>query len=352
MCAQNLAEIPPENYAEESRKFRRTVYGHEDWVKHRSSTRLFRNLATTLDSGVVRALGTEVATVTLIALAVTLGNMVVGGYDDLSYVHQPALLANSPFKQISMPALPFTLTMPALALLLVFRTNTAYFRWNEARTLWGGVVNKCRNLVRQGGTYFPDTPEGREMSRKLTNQTAAFCNCLRTFLRGPEHAGVLEAELPDLLGAEAAAACLAANNRPVFMLNMLSKTIRDAKIDPIDRARMDDTLSVLLDLVGANERVFKSPIPLVYTRHTARFLTAWLLLLPFALWTVTGDSWNHWLAIPASGVLSIFLFGIEELGIQIEEPFGVLPLEVLCKTSIGAVNTATLKSWEEGEFGL
>eukprot|EP00965_Chrysotila_dentata_P027061 898154-Pleurochrysis_carterae.AAC.1 len=25
MCAQNLAEIPPENYAEESRKFRRTV---------------------------------------------------------------------------------------------------------------------------------------------------------------------------------------------------------------------------------------------------------------------------------------------------------------------------------------
>eukprot|EP00965_Chrysotila_dentata_P235844 6200984-Pleurochrysis_carterae.AAC.1 len=51
--------------------------------------------------------------------------------------------------------------------------------------------------VCQGGTYFPDTPEGREMSRKLTNQTAAFCNCLRTFLRGPEHAGVLEAELPE-----------------------------------------------------------------------------------------------------------------------------------------------------------
>ena len=31
-----------------------------------------------------------------------------------------------------LPALPFTILMPALSLLLVFRTNTGYSRWNEA----------------------------------------------------------------------------------------------------------------------------------------------------------------------------------------------------------------------------
>ena len=31
-----------------------------------------------------------------------------------------------------LPALPFSILMPALSLLLVFRTNTGYSRWNEA----------------------------------------------------------------------------------------------------------------------------------------------------------------------------------------------------------------------------
>ena len=37
-----------------------------------------------------------------------------------------------------------------------------------------------------------------------------------------------------------------------------------------DRARFDQTLSVLCDNVGACERIFKSPIPLVYTRTPRR----------------------------------------------------------------------------------
>ena len=34
-----------------------------------------------------------------------------------------------------LPALPFTILMPALSLLLVFRTNTGYSRWNEVSEL-------------------------------------------------------------------------------------------------------------------------------------------------------------------------------------------------------------------------
>jgi predicted membrane chloride channel (bestrophin family) len=45
----------------------------------------------------------------------------------------------------------FNLTAFALSLLLVFRTNSSYDRWWEARKLWGGVVNRTRDFVRQVG---------------------------------------------------------------------------------------------------------------------------------------------------------------------------------------------------------
>ena len=36
--------------------------------------------------------------------------------------------------------------------------------------------------------------------------------------------------------------------------------------------------------MGACERILRTPIPLSYTRHTARFLMLYLTFLPFALW--------------------------------------------------------------------
>ena len=44
---------------------------------------------------------------------------------------------------------PFSLTSFALSLLLVFRTNTSYERWAEAREIWGGVTNRSRDILRQ-----------------------------------------------------------------------------------------------------------------------------------------------------------------------------------------------------------
>jgi predicted membrane chloride channel (bestrophin family) len=119
----------------------------------------------------------------------------------------------------------------------------------------------------------------------------------------------------------------------------------------MDRARMDDMVCKLVDYLGACERIFRSPIPLVYTRHTARFLTSFMVLLPLALWGPMAGSWNHWATIPATTILAIFLFGIEEIGIQIEEPFGILPLEALCDTSIETVVTDMQDSYKKGFFG-
>ena len=65
-----------------------------------------------------------------------------------AYSCLPMLKEASRYRDIAdMPSgihAAFTLVLGAL---LVFRTNTAYARWWEARTLWGGLVNACRNLA-------------------------------------------------------------------------------------------------------------------------------------------------------------------------------------------------------------
>jgi predicted membrane chloride channel (bestrophin family) len=39
---------------------------------------------------------------------------------------------------------------------------------------------------------------------------------------------------------------------------------------------------------------------------------------------------SKWALIPISTLNALFLFGIEELGVQIEEPFSILPLGNIC----------------------
>jgi predicted membrane chloride channel (bestrophin family) len=52
---------------------------------------------------------------------------------------------------------PFGLTSFALSLLLVFRTNTSYQRWDEARKMWGSMVNRSRDFTRQALGYVPES---------------------------------------------------------------------------------------------------------------------------------------------------------------------------------------------------
>ena len=85
----------------------------------------------------------------------------------------------------------------------------------------------------------------------------------------------------------------------------------------------------------------------MYSRHTARFTALWLLLLPFALYDPFAFSWNHIAMIPAAAVISTFLFGIEELATQMEEPFTILPMQGFSDKIYNWCNE--IVSWEEGD---
>ncbi len=72
-----------------------------------------------------------------------------------------------------------------------------------------------------------------------------------------------------------------------------------------------------------------------YTRHTSRSLMLWLLTLPFALWPVMGPS-----LVPACFFVAYVLIGIDELGVQIEEPSAILPLVPLLNKIRFEIQTA------------
>ncbi len=84
-----------------------------------------------------------------------------------------------PFKA---PELPLTLFGSALALFLGFRSNSAYQRWWEGRSLWGLMINASRNLARAARNFLPD-PDGRDMKRTIVLRQIAYVNALRCQLR-------------------------------------------------------------------------------------------------------------------------------------------------------------------------
>ena len=67
-----------------------------------------------------------------------------------------------------------------LGLLLVFRSNRAYERWWEARTLWGQLVNATRNFAIKVDVLLNPTVKERQEFADNINQ---FCSALAIHLR-------------------------------------------------------------------------------------------------------------------------------------------------------------------------
>lgn len=105
-------------FGEGSRKYRRTVYTHDQWVKHRSSDRFVNNLTTLLYSGIYKNIGKEVLATTSVAAFVWVWNMLVGGYEDFSGVIHDPLIRSNLATAVGLPLTIFTTLSPSLGLLL------------------------------------------------------------------------------------------------------------------------------------------------------------------------------------------------------------------------------------------
>jgi ion channel-forming bestrophin family protein len=116
--APSMPPVKDISYGEESRKYRRTVYSHDDWRKHRSQDRFLYYIKSLFSSGIYKSLGREVTATTAVATFICIFNAIVGGYTDFEGVKHGALVTSSLLPLLGLPIAPFTLSTPALGLLL------------------------------------------------------------------------------------------------------------------------------------------------------------------------------------------------------------------------------------------
>ncbi|KAI7843435.1 hypothetical protein COHA_002913 [Chlorella ohadii] len=323
----SVDELVADDFKESERRKLRTVFDFDLWKRHRSSSRYSRHMFGLLESRTVRWIGAPLAYCVALSLA-------VGVYHNLA----DAGIVPEVLPELKTQ-LPIQLTSAALSTLLVLRTNTSYQRWDEARKMWGLIVNRSRDFTRQALGYIPDSqPDLQDM---LCRWVVAYSRSLMCHLRSDED---LYRELSTKLKPQELEALMSSSHRPNYTVQasrVLTAILQAAKlpgveIDPRDSGanvkasalvRMDEQLTQFADVTGGCERILRTPVPLMYTRHNSRMLTLWMTLLPFSLWDTCG-----WATPFVVVIVAFLLLGVKEIGLTIEEPFSILPLETICNT--------------------
>ena len=232
------------------------------------------------------------------------------------------------FDVLTIPETAHALIGGSLGLLLVFRTNASYDRFWEGRKLWGGIVNTTRNLARQAAAWLSTD---REMANETIRWTIAFAYGTMKQLRGTSDLGPVMRDLP----ASKTQAVLASKHVPLAVLRQMTELVLASRqrdmIDSHQLQSLDQNLQLLGDYCGGCERIRSTPLPFAYAVHLRRALMGFCFTLPLALVEKFGL-----ITIPATLAIAYTLFGMEEIGVEIEDPFGDdtndLPLESICNS--------------------
>ena len=232
-----------------------------------------------------------------------------------------------------------------LGLLLVFRTNTAYARYDEARDVWKQASSSCRSLAHQSVINLRQTPRA---AAKFERLLYTFPDVLAyTCLAGNKRARLPPFEWALIYGkvaldsdydfdeqpnGEYAAdeygfplsldehslppGTLLVHNLHACLSQAAEERTREEPLYNLHLVTMWDLVNQLGEVVSACEKIRDCPVPLTYSRHTSRFLTLYCGTLPLAIAPRLG-----WMSIPTMAVFSWLVYGLEEIGHVIEMPF-------------------------------
>jgi putative membrane protein len=226
----------------------------------------------------------------------------------------------------------------AISMLLVFRTNTAYDRWWEARKLWGSLVNNSRNLALKMAAFLPaDEIAQRSFFRKMIPGYAfSLHNHLHLekirieLFDDQEHKDVLQRidhqkHLP--------------NQIALLMLQHVQHLYQDKKLSGEQLIVLNNELQAFTDICGACERIKNTPIPFSYSVFIKKFIFIYVMTLPFGYVFTLG-----YYVIPVVAFIFYVLASLELIAEEIEDPFGGdpndVPTEKLCETirrSVGEI---------------
>ncbi len=214
---------------------------------------------------------------------------------------------------IQIPLTVHSLLGFVVSLLLVFRTNSAYERWWEARKLLGNLNDNSRYLAVKARSY---AKLGMDERFRLAEWMCAYVWSIKEHMRDKIHDYSAE-----LVPVDYRTAYLKSEHKPIFLMYRLAEHFtglcEQNRISQHGLQTLETALKPLGDLVGGCERIKNTPIPLAYTLHLRRIILLYVLSLPFGL---IHD--YKWWTIPVTMIVYYIMAGIEYIGEEIEEPFG------------------------------
>lgn len=239
-----------------------------------------------------------------------------------AYAALPLWKEHSTYRDIAViPGDLHAMLTLVLGCLLVFRTNTAYSRWWEARTHWGDLVSAFRNLSSKLA-FMVRIPEAEidEAERVLV----AFPFALRDHLRE----GSEMRELPGFEDDDTAT-----DHVPSHLTGRLYNAMRKWKargwIDGAELRVIDYDLRQLMELVGRCESIRLTRVASSYRVFARQCVLLFLITLP---WGIARDF--GWWTLPLTAIVAYFMLGLEVVAEHVEEPFGQdeddLDLDRLC----------------------
>ncbi|UIR56722.1 hypothetical protein LZQ00_02640 [Sphingobacterium sp. SRCM116780] len=214
-----------------------------------------------------------------------------------------------------------------LSLLLVFRTNTAYDRWWEARKQWGSLTNISRSLAYKVNAFLvSDDKVNRSFYRKAI---PLYAETLFTFLHSDYTKFMLdEIQHPELENLDDQKH--GPNQVAALIFKKTNWLYKEGKITGDQFIIINDELQSLTNVCGACERIKNTPIPLSYNAFIKKFIILYTASLPIGYVFSIG-----YFVIAAVPFIFYVLASLELIGESIEEPFGTdsddLPIDKIAQ---------------------
>ncbi len=255
----------------------------------------------------------------MIAREVVIPGLAVGAYAALVvFLHSRYAIAALPMSVTSIVGM-------ALAILLGFRTSSAYNRWWEARALWGGVVTDSRTLARQAVSYLGSKDSSG--AKRIVYRQIAWCYGMRAMLLDENFAE----SLAEWVEEEEVSRVQSWRSIPGALLAEQGIDIETASLTPMRFVQLDRTLARLAATTGKCERINNTPFPLQYDAMVSQVIGLFALLLPLALVTSVGYA-----TIPLSMIVVATFRMMNGVARVLQSPFSGsisdTPMLALCRT--------------------
>lgn len=342
------------------------LYTHQSWARLQEPYRNMKlfTLKGFISSDVIRRLCfPDLAFVASIGISLTIYNSLIAPVGvikgTLHKTHEFIIHSN----MICLPHEHALILSVAIGLLVTFRTQTSYNRYDEAKRIWYVAQSNSREICsrimsripqpRSNAVKFPHILVARNHGAKLA---WSFSHALRYHLtyngcnmdldsskdEVEEKRVRLRDELKmiwdydDAGEREVAERILHEDvvNWPHHICHELTYLNGNYYCAPHpgglghpNSEGLDGRIMALQQCVSDAERIIQTPIYTPYTRFTNRVIFMFVCSLPAVLYPIMGP----WLTTPFSCYISFVLLGIDDIGRRVEEPFDNLPLWEFCQ---------------------